>query len=179
MGSESGQGKSNDRIARNAERGNHQGPKDSAASGASDPPVRMLQRLAPKCVNILESNSSGEILKPAKREHPISIVPYRGRVVVRYAGEVVADTTSALELREASYRPVIYVPRADTELQFYERSDHRTHCPYKGDASYFHLTTAGKRAENAVWSYETPLDGVKEIAGYVAFYPDKVSVAHA
>ena len=118
-------------------------------------------------------------MKPAKSDHPITLVPYQGRVVVRFAGEIVADTTSALELREASYRPVIYVPRADADLQFYERSDHRTHCPFKGDASYFHLTASGKRADNAVWSYEAPFDGVKEIAGYVAFYPDKVSVAHA
>lgn len=118
-------------------------------------------------------------MKQVQRDHPITIVPYAGRVVVRFAGEVVADTTSALELREASYRPVIYIPRVDADLQFYERSDHRTHCPYKGDASYFHLNAAGKRADNAVWTYELPFEGVREIAGYVAFYPDKVSVAHA
>ena len=118
-------------------------------------------------------------MKQPRRDHPITIVPYAGRVVVRFGGEVVADTTNALELREASYRPVMYIPRTDANLQFFERSDHRTHCPYKGDANYFHLAAAGKRADNAVWSYEAPLESVKQIAGHVAFYPDKVSVAHS
>ena len=137
-----------------------------------------VQRPAPKCVNLLERKCSGAVLRKTSDDHPITIVPYAGRVVVRFAGEIVADTSSALELREASYRPVIYIPRADADLQFYERSDHTTHCPYKGDASYFHLTAAGRRSDNAVWTYESPLESVKQIAGHVAFYPDKVSVAH-
>jgi uncharacterized protein (DUF427 family) len=112
-------------------------------------------------------------------DHPISVTPYRGRVVVRFGGEIVAETEAALELREASYRPVIYIPRSDALMEHYSRSDHRTHCPYKGDASYFHLVAAGKRAENAVWSYESPFPAMKAIVGHVAFYPDKVSIAHA
>jgi uncharacterized protein (DUF427 family) len=111
-------------------------------------------------------------------DHPITITPYAGRVVVRFEGEVVADTSRALELREASYKPVIYIPRADALLDHFERSDRQTHCPYKGDASYFHLVASGQRSENAVWSYEVPFESMKDIAGHVAFYPDRVSVAH-
>jgi uncharacterized protein (DUF427 family) len=110
-------------------------------------------------------------------DHPITISPHSGRVVVRFHDTVVADTTKALDLREASYRPVLYIPRADAKLASYEASDHRTHCPYKGDASYFHLKANGARADNAVWTYETPFPAMKEITGYVAFYPDKVSIA--
>jgi uncharacterized protein (DUF427 family) len=56
--------------------------------------------------------------------------------------------------------------------------DHSTHCPYKGDASYFSiLAKDGTRIENAVWSYETPFPAMKEIAGYLAFYPNKVEIS--
>ncbi len=108
-------------------------------------------------------------------DHPITIQPYSRRVVVRFQGAVVADTERALELTEAHYKPVLYVPRADAKLTHYVSSERRTHCPYKGDASYFHLTAAGARAENAVWTYETPFPAMKAIEGHVAFYPDRVT----
>jgi uncharacterized protein (DUF427 family) len=97
-------------------------------------------------------------------------------VVVRFNGEVVADTKRALELREASYPAVLYIPRTDARLEFYERTRHASHCPYKGDAGYFSLSAGGKRADNAVWSYEAPFPAMAEIAGHVAFYPDRVSI---
>ena len=108
-------------------------------------------------------------------DHPITINSYSSRVVVRFHGAVVADTERALELREAHYKPVLYVPRADARLAHYQSSERRTHCPYKGDASYFHLTVDGTRAENAVWTYETPFPAMKAIEGHVAFYPDRVT----
>ena len=110
-------------------------------------------------------------------DHPIAIVPATGRVVVRFGETIVADTQNALELTEASYRPVLYIPRADAQLVHYEQSDRTTNCPYKGDAGYFHLVASGARADNAVWSYETPYPAMRKIAGCVAFYPDKVSIA--
>ena len=97
---------------------------------------------------------------------------------MRFAGEVVADTSRALELRESSYKPVMYIPREDALLDHFERSDRESHCPYKGDANYFHLLASGKRSDDSVWTYEMPFDSVKEIAGHVAFYPDKVSITH-
>jgi uncharacterized protein (DUF427 family) len=58
------------------------------------------------------------------------------------------------------------------------KTDHSTHCPYKGDASYFTIVGEdGTRVENAVWSYETPFPAMKEIAGYLAFYPNKVELS--
>ncbi len=109
-------------------------------------------------------------------DHPITIAPYEGRVTVSFAGNIVADTTHALELREASYKPVLYIPRADARLAAFEKSAHSTHCPYKGDASYFHLARDGERVENAVWSYETPYPAMSAIREYLAFYPNKVTI---
>ncbi|HVZ02646.1 MAG TPA: DUF427 domain-containing protein [Dongiaceae bacterium] len=107
-------------------------------------------------------------------DHPITIQPTLDRVIVRFAGEVIADSTRALTLREAKYAPVQYIPRSDVRMERLARTAHRTHCPYKGDASYFSVQAGGRTGENAVWSYEHPFGAVAEIAGHVAFYPDRV-----
>lgn len=107
-------------------------------------------------------------------DHPITIAPTLGRVVVRAGGRVVADSLSALTLTEGSYPPVQYIPRGDVDMTLLVATDHTTHCPYKGDASYFSIPAGGDRAANAVWSYETPHDAVARIAGHVAFYPNRV-----
>jgi uncharacterized protein (DUF427 family) len=107
-------------------------------------------------------------------DHPISIEPSGGRVRVMLNGEVIADTTRALVLQEASYKPVFYIPREDAQLALLKRTDHGTHCPYKGDASYYSIRVGDRVAENAIWSYEQPYPAVAEIAGHLAFYPDRV-----
>ena len=107
-------------------------------------------------------------------DHPITLSPNPNRVRVSFAGRTVANTTRALTLQEASYPPVQYVPRADVDMSLLTRTEHSTHCPYKGDASYFSIKADGKVAENAIWSYEHPFPGVAQIAGYVAFYPNRV-----
>jgi uncharacterized protein (DUF427 family) len=107
-------------------------------------------------------------------DHPITITPHAGRVQVTLGGETIVDTTRALRLQEASYKPVFYIPREDARMDLLTRTTHGTHCPYKGDASYYSIAAGGKRAENAVWSYETPFPAMEEIRGYLAFYPDRV-----
>ena len=107
-------------------------------------------------------------------DHPITISATKGRVQVKFGGHVVADSTRALTLQEASYPPVQYIPRADVQMAFFHPTPHRTHCPYKGDASYFSLKAEGRSVENAVWSYVDPYPAVKEIAEHLAFYPDRV-----
>ncbi|HLH96203.1 MAG TPA: DUF427 domain-containing protein [Xanthobacteraceae bacterium] len=107
-------------------------------------------------------------------DHPITIEPNAKRVRVIFNGQVIAETTHALTLREASLRPVHYIPRADADLRFFTRTAHATHCPYKGDAAYFSLSADGRASENAVWTYETPYPAVAAIKEHLAFYPDRV-----
>lgn len=114
-------------------------------------------------------------MKTPGSDHPITAGPHTGRVTVRFGGTVVADTRAALSLKEASYPAVFYVPRSDAKMEHFKRTAHKTHCPYKGDASYFALEAGGKRAENAVWSYEEPYPAMETIRGYLAFYPNMVS----
>jgi uncharacterized protein (DUF427 family) len=118
---------------------------------------------------------TGKPFKIPDANHPITITPFSGRVVVRAGGKVIADSREALSLREATYPAVFYVPRADADMAALTRSTHQTHCPYKGDASYFDLPT-GAEGRNGVWSYETPHEAVSAIAGHLAFYPNKVEI---
>jgi uncharacterized protein (DUF427 family) len=106
--------------------------------------------------------------------HRIGIVLNRHRVRVIHQGVTMADTQAALTLAETGLPEVFYFPRSDVNMARLERSSHTTHCPFKGDASYFHLRTEEGLVENAVWCYENPLDGVRQIKGYLAFYASRV-----
>ena len=117
------------------------------------------------------------LAKPIKipgPDHPIAIERSPNRVVVRVAGRVVADTSEALTLREASYPAVQYVPRKDVNMMLLERTEHATYCPYKGDCAYFSIPLGGDRSTNAVWTYEAPYEAVSPIRDHLAFYPDRV-----
>lgn len=105
--------------------------------------------------------------------HPITTAPAGVRVQATYRGEVIADSCEAVVLREASYPAVYYFPRKDVRMARFERSERRTHCPYKGDASYYSLKDG---PQNAAWSYETPHGDMAAIAGLLAFYPDKFDI---
>jgi uncharacterized protein (DUF427 family) len=109
-------------------------------------------------------------------DHPITITANPKRVRVSAGGVVIADTTAALTLKEASYPAVNYVPRKDANMALLARTERVTHCPYKGDANYFSIAADGKTIENAIWTYETPFPSMTEISGHLAFYPDKVTV---
>jgi uncharacterized protein (DUF427 family) len=107
-------------------------------------------------------------------DHPITITRNPERVVVTVGGQVIADTTAALTLREASYPPVQYIPRKDADMAALARSATTSYCPYKGEASYFSIPAGGARSVDAIWSYETPHDAVAAIKDHLAVYPDRV-----
>ncbi|MET7245125.1 DUF427 domain-containing protein [Methylobacterium sp. EM32] len=104
----------------------------------------------------------------------ITITPNSHRIRVMLGGTIVAETTRALTLREGTMPPVQYIPREDAEMDLFARTEHRTHCPHKGDASYYSLTAGGVERANAVWSYEAPFPKVAAIKDHLAFYPNKV-----
>lgn len=105
--------------------------------------------------------------------HAIEIAPFGGRVRIRVAGVIVADTAHALLLEEGTLPPVFYIPRGDVHMERLASSATTSHCPFKGDASYF--SARGGPADVA-WSYESPLDDASAIAGHLAFYPDKAEI---
>jgi uncharacterized protein (DUF427 family) len=110
-------------------------------------------------------------------EHPIALGPSPSHVVVRRGSVVIAETDRALEMREAAYAPVFYVPLDDVDQRLLRRSDHHTYCPYKGEASYYDIVDGdGTDLPAAVWYYGEPFPAVAAIKGHVAFYADRVTV---
>ena len=108
-------------------------------------------------------------------EH-IKIRPAGGTWSIRAGGAVIGETSDALELIEGDREPVIYIPRSDLAMAFLDATESRTHCPHKGDASYFSVVTKSEVIRDAAWSYETPGAGVEAIAGHLAFSSPKVAV---
>jgi uncharacterized protein (DUF427 family) len=104
----------------------------------------------------------------------ITIGPNPTRVIVRLGGAIVADTTRAFVMRAPGTPDQQYIPREDVDVTRLVRTDLVTHCPYKGDATYWSIRSGPRTAENAVWSYEAPYDEMAPITGYLAFYPDRV-----
>lgn len=99
-----------------------------------------------------------------------------GTWVVRAGDAILGESARAQELTEGSYAPVMYFPREDIAMAMLDRSDRRSTCPWKGEASYFSIVTPGGTLADTVWSYETPKPGVEAIAGHLAFYPDRVTI---
>ena len=113
-------------------------------------------------------------MKTPGPDHPITMTRNPNKIIVKLGGEVVAETTHAVTLKEASYPPVHYIPRADVKMNLLQRSQHGSHCPYKGDAAYYSIEAGGRKAPNAVWTYEKPYPAVGQIESLLAFYPDRV-----
>ena len=115
-------------------------------------------------------------MKTPGPDHPIAITASPGRMRVRFDDHVIADTAQALTLQEASYPPVTYFPRGDVETGYMSKTSTVTHCPYKGEATYYSVRLDGRLIEDAAWSYEAPYPAMEQIRGHLAFYPNKLEV---
>ena len=113
------------------------------------------------------------VLQPGP-DHPITITPNPAHIVVKAGGKVVADTRNALSLQESNYPAVQYIPLSDVDGSLIERTATGSYCPYKGDASYYSISSGGERSVDAIWEYREPHAAVAEIRDHVAFYPDRV-----
>jgi uncharacterized protein (DUF427 family) len=118
--------------------------------------------------------SQGKEIRIPGPDHPITISPAESTVRVTVAGRIVAESTRALRLEENGYPPVYYLPRDDADTSLLIRTVHSTYCPYKGDCSYYSISSGGTKSENAVWTYENPYAAVASIQEYLAFYPTRV-----
>lgn len=108
--------------------------------------------------------------------HDIEVVPSEHTVRVELDGEVLAESTRALALHETGLPTRYYLPRDDVRTDLLTPTTFTTHCPFKGDASYWTLELDGTSHDGIVWSYETPLPAAKEVAGLMCFYPDRTEL---
>ena len=113
-----------------------------------------------------------------KPSYRIRFEPASKHIKLVLAGNVVAHSARAMVLSETRSPPVYYLPRDDVRMDLLTPSDHRTFCPFKGTATYWHINVGGVLAENAVWSYEEPLPEAAPIAGYLAFYSNKMDALY-
>jgi uncharacterized protein (DUF427 family) len=109
----------------------------------------------------------------------ITVTPATERVTVTAGGVELANSTNALVLAEGSYPPVHYIPKSDIEMARLTRTATASHCPHKGDASYWSVDTDDGVIADAGWSYDQPFAGVAQIAEHIAFYPNKVRIETA
>ena len=109
-------------------------------------------------------------------QHRLEIDSDPVNVRVTRNGETLAETRRGLNLREGKYPAVVYVPREDVVMERLRRVELSTHCPFKGDASYFGCREGAGTSVEVAWSYETPFDQMLAIRDHLAFYPDRVEI---
>ena len=106
-------------------------------------------------------------------EHSIVERPLRKRLQVTVDGELIADSTAVIEVREDGSPVRYYFPRADVKMDRLERTAMTTQCPFKGTANYFSINANGRKLKDAVWTYEDPYDEHLALKDRVAFYEER------
>jgi uncharacterized protein (DUF427 family) len=106
--------------------------------------------------------------------HRIHFEAHPRRVRAELGGHVVLDTTRGSLLHETAILPVLYAPLEDFDAALLTPTDHRTSCPFKGEASYWTVRAGGRVAENAVWAYRQPLPATPWLAGHGALYFERM-----
>ncbi|TLS44175.1 DUF427 domain-containing protein [Streptomyces montanus] len=106
--------------------------------------------------------------------HRITIEQGTEHVRVVHEGQVLAESTRPLLLRETGCPVRYYLPMEDVRIDLLTPSETHTHCPFKGDASYWSLADA----PDLVWTYPDPKPEVAEIKDHVCFYEVEVVAAH-
>lgn len=112
-------------------------------------------------------------------DHPgyrIDLVPLGAVGRARVDGALVAESSRCLLVRESDHQDQLYFPLADVSGAALTATDHHTVCPFKGEASYYSVSASGVSLQNALWWYPSPMDEVAGLAGYGAFYSDRVEV---
>ena len=99
----------------------------------------------------------------------LSIESEPRRIRAEFQGETLADSASVMVMHETRLAPVFYFPREDVSMDLLVKSESHTHCPFKGNASYWTIRANGKSAKDAAWSYETPYDESSSVKEYIAF----------
>lgn len=109
-----------------------------------------------------------------KPDYRMIMEPAEGTCQAVLQGCTLASSDKALRVSEGSYDDVIYFPKEDLDMTLFTGSDHQTHCPFKGDASYLSSSINGVVVENIAWTYEVPFIEALALEGFVAFYTDKL-----
>ena len=108
--------------------------------------------------------------EPPRPGRALYLEPTPKRIRVEVGGEVIADSRRAMMLHEGGHQPIYYFPPEDVRGEVLRRSERHTHCPKKGDASYYTIEAGGEAVSDGAWFYPDPLPGAPPITGLIAFY---------
>ncbi len=116
-------------------------------------------------VEVRATETRGEL----RSGYRVVLKPADHRIRAMFRGQTIADSSHVLVMQETRLPPIFYFPRDNVSMELLAKTDHRTHCPFKGDASYWTLKVGEASVENAAWSYEDPYDEASDVKEYVAF----------
>jgi len=107
-------------------------------------------------------------------EHRVTQTRLPQRMRARLGADVLAESDDVIAVDEDGHPRRHYFPRADVRAQ-YEPTETRTHCPFKGDASYYALRLGDGLVPDVAWSYDRPYDEHAELAGRLAFWDERIA----
>jgi uncharacterized protein (DUF427 family) len=108
--------------------------------------------------------------------HTITITPAELHVEVSLGGQKLAESDRPMLLDETGLPTRYYLPREDVRTDLLRPTDTATHCPFKGDASYWSAQVGGETYKDVVWSYEAPIPEAAGITSLMCFYPERVEL---
>ena len=111
-------------------------------------------------------------------DYEIRVVPAGRHMRINFAGETIASSDGVLVLHETRLPDTFYFPRADVRMDLLEPTDHHTHCPFKGNTSYWSIVVGDERSDNAAWAYEAPYEEAAGVKDHIACYRDRVGIFH-
>jgi uncharacterized protein (DUF427 family) len=106
----------------------------------------------------------------------------KNRIVVKHGDTVLADSDRPALVKEKAYKygildGVYYLPPADVKAEYLEKlADYSTHCPIKGDSTYYNVTAGGDTVEKGAWAYDQPTVDSEPIKSHIAFDPRKFTI---
>jgi len=113
---------------------------------------------------------------PKDPYHRIDVLNTSRPVRVSLDGQVLAESTGARILFEASLPSRYYLPPEDVRADLLEPSDTVTHCAYKGSARHWSARLGGELRADVAWTYDDPSPEVEAIRGRICFYNERVDL---
>ncbi len=118
-----------------------------------------------------------QVTNPNEERHYFQWRKPNAKIEIYLEGVLIAESTEAILLKEVGkqvYDNVYYLPKKDVRLDAARSPEKQTHCPLKGDASYYDFQVNGEWIEEVGWTYEDPIKRSQLIKDHVAFYQSKV-----